>query len=80
MKKILFATSLLLSLSCLSQAKQDTAKVEKVFYLLLPEKGWQELIELIKTVDEKPSKVNGWIQTLITNLRLYEPQKEEKKK
>ena len=63
-KLFLSITILFLSLSTIAQKKEQPKDTTRYFYLILPQKKWQELITLIKSADEKPSVVNGWINLI----------------
>lgn len=75
MKKTIITLLIIFSAMCVNaQAKKDTTRT---FYLIFPEKTWSELLELIKTADEKPSKVAAWQQLIVGNLRLIEQPKQD---
>jgi hypothetical protein len=68
MRTAFFLVAFFISVSAFSQ--KDTTK-PKMFYLnvALPETKWVELINMIKTADEKPSVVAQWIQLIQVNAK-----------
>ena len=84
MKTLITAVLLLLSTSLLAQTKDTTVKKEadttKLYYLIMPDKKWNELIQLLKTADEKPSVLKNWEQLLLSNITLFKPAPAEEKK
>lgn len=79
MKQLLFSLFICLSLSASAQ-KKDTSNhaadtiiqdSTRYFYLILTEAKWNELINLIKTADEKPSKIKEWEAIIIQGCRQY---------
>lgn len=76
MKKHLTAISLCITL--FATAQKDTAGIKKdsvkIFYLVLPEDNWMQLLQLIKSVDEKPSVIKQWIDLILANIRELKPE------
>lgn len=72
MKKIIvFFILMLPTLIGFSQseiAKKDTVQ-SKMLVLVMPEKQWIALIDLLKTADEKPSILNADIKFITDNLK-----------
>lgn len=78
MKKTILVLSLVFMISfCYGQdVKKDSIPIQKpqvLFYLVMTPEKWNELIALLKTADEKPSIVNGWVNTINGNLLLLQP-------
>lgn len=77
MKKTIILLTLVFMISlCYGQEKKDSIPVPKpqvFWYLVLTPEKWTELITLLKTADEKPSIVNGWVNTINGNLLILQP-------
>lgn len=67
MKKLITILLLFIALKTSAQTKDTTQP--RLLYLVMPEMKWKELLDIIKSADEKPSLLKLWEQMLLSSLR-----------
>lgn len=80
--KIIFIILLTISLNGYAQKDDSThkAKVDTAYAIILSKIEYQNLISVIKQIDEKPSLIKAWIEeNIYKKTQLVLPNKEKKK-
>lgn len=82
MRKVVLILFMLISINSYCQKKDTVSgKADTLYYIVLKKQQFQNLINAIRGLDEKPSIINAWLkENIYNNTQLVLPPKDKVKK
>lgn len=81
MKKIILILFSSITLSTYAQKKDSTVTTDTLYYIVLKKAEFENLVNVIKQIDEKPSIVNKWLEeNIYRKTQMVTPPNKEKTK